>query len=249
MESKIKAGDVFKTNQGCTCTVILYKNQTSILIEFNDKHKHRAVVRSKHLQSGYVKNPYHPSVRGRGFLGVGKFSAYCNGKVTDEYKKWSSMFRRCYSEVDAKDRSHYSDCEIHEDWFNFQNFASWLANNKSYQPDYHLDKDLIFLGNRVYSPKACCLVPIEINNLFLDPKSKSRNLPLGVKADSRSGRFIASMRMDSKNKHIGSFDTPQDAHQAYVVAKESYAKEVANKWRGHIDERVYDALMNWRVTQ
>lgn len=247
MEGEIKAGDVFKTNQGCTCTVILYKNQTNILIEFNDQNKHRATVRAKHLRSGYVKNPYHPSVRGRGFMGVGQFNAYQDGKVTDEYKKWSSMFRRCYSEVDAKDRNHYSDCEIHEDWFNFQNFALWLTKNKSYSPDYHLDKDLIILGNRVYSPRACCLVPIEINNLLLDPKSKSRKLPVGVKKDSRSGRFIASMRMDSKNKHIGSFGTPQEAHEAYVSTKEAYVKEIANHWRGRIDERVYEALMNWRV--
>lgn len=247
MERKIKVGDVFETNQGCTCTVILYKSRTSILIEFNDQHKHRAIVRAKHLQSGYVKNPYHPSVRGKGFLGVGEFSAYFNGKVTDEYKKWSSMFRRCYSEADSKHRSHYSDCEIHEDWFNFQNFALWLTKDKNYKPDYHLDKDLIFSGNRVYSPEACCLVPIEINNLLLDPKSKSRKLPVGVKVDSRSGRFVASMRMRSKNRHIGSFETPQEAHDAYVKVKEAYVKQVAKKWRGQIDERVYDALISWRV--
>lgn len=249
MEREIKVGDAFKTNQGCTCTVISYKNQTSVLIEFNDQYKHRATVRAKHLITGYVKNPYHPSVRGRGFMGTGKFSAYCDGKVTDEYKKWSSMFRRCYSEIDAKDRRHYSDCEVHEDWFNFQEFALWLTKNENYKLEYHLDKDLIFLGNRVYSSEACCLVPIEINNLLLDPKSKSRKLPLGVKVDGRSGRFIASMRMSSKNQHIGSFSDPQEAHQAYVSAKEAYVKEVAHKWRGRIDERVYDALMNWRVVQ
>ena len=31
------------------------------------------------------------------------------------------------------------------------------------------------------------------------------------------------------------------------VTKEAYIKEVANKWKGQIDPRVYEALMNCQV--
>ena len=34
---------------------------------------------------------------------------------------------------------------------------------------------------------------------------------------------------------------------AYKTAKEIYIKELANKWKGKIDDRAYEALMNYAV--
>ena len=34
---------------------------------------------------------------------------------------------------------------------------------------------------------------------------------------------------------------------AYDTAKESFVKEQAEKWRGQIDDRAYNALMNYEV--
>ena len=34
---------------------------------------------------------------------------------------------------------------------------------------------------------------------------------------------------------------------AYKVAKEAFVKEQANKWKGKIDDRAYNALMNYEV--
>ena len=48
-------------------------------------------------------------------------------------------------------------------------------------------------------------------------------------------------------KWLGGFDTPEEAFLAYKQAKEAYIKEVANKWKGQIDPKVYEALMNWNV--
>ena len=47
---------------------------------------------------------------------------------------------------------------------------------------------------------------------------------------------------------IGRYTTPEEAFQAYKQAKEAYIKEVANKWKDQIDNRVYEALMNWGVS-
>lgn len=33
----------------------------------------------------------------------------------------------------------------------------------------------------------------------------------------------------------------------YKREKERYIKEVAKKWKGKIDEKVYEALINWEV--
>ena len=54
--------------------------------------------------------------------------------------------------------------------------------------------------------------------------------------------------MKSTNEDIKkSFDTPEEAFQAYKIAKEQYIKEVANKWRDKISENVHKALINYTI--
>ena len=43
------------------------------------------------------------------------------------------------------------------------------------------------------------------------------------------------------------FKTELEAFNAYKEAKESFVKEQANKWKGKIDERAYQALINYTV--
>ena len=50
-----------------------------------------------------------------------------------------------------------------------------------------------------------------------------------------------------KAKYIGLYDTEIEAFNAYKQAKESYLKELANKWKGKIDDRAYDDLMKYDV--
>ena len=50
-----------------------------------------------------------------------------------------------------------------------------------------------------------------------------------------------------KPENLGYFKTEIEAFNAYKTAKESFVKEQAEKWKGKIDERAYNALMNYRV--
>ena len=50
-----------------------------------------------------------------------------------------------------------------------------------------------------------------------------------------------------KKEYLGSFKTELEAFNAYKKAKESFVKELANKWKDKIDERAYEALMNYQV--
>ena len=54
-------------------------------------------------------------------------------------------------------------------------------------------------------------------------------------------------RNKGKPKYLGSFTTEIEAFNAYKQTKENYIKELANKWKGKVDERAYEALMNYTV--
>ena len=47
--------------------------------------------------------------------------------------------------------------------------------------------------------------------------------------------------------YLGVFETPKQAFQVYKQAKEDYIKEVAEEYKGKIDNRLYEALMNYEV--
>lgn len=100
-------------------------------------------------------------------------------------------------------------------------------------------------GNKIYSPKTCCIVPREINTLFLKRESSRGDWPIGVYKKRK--KFSACISSKIKNIGLGTFNTPDEAFQAYKVAKEKYIKQVADKWKGKIDERVYEAMYNYEV--
>ena len=56
-------------------------------------------------------------------------------------------------------------------------------------------------------------------------------------------------RSGSKGKHeyLGYFTTEIEAYNTYKQAKESFIKEQAEKWKGKIDDRAYEALMKYTV--
>ena len=50
-----------------------------------------------------------------------------------------------------------------------------------------------------------------------------------------------------RREHLGYFNTEVEAFNAYKAAKEAFIKEQANKWKGEIDGRAYEALMSYTV--
>lgn len=67
---KTRVGEVFTSNEGCEFVIIEYNGATNVVIEFCDKHKARVHTQYGSCRNGKVKNPYHPSVYGKGYLGL-----------------------------------------------------------------------------------------------------------------------------------------------------------------------------------
>lgn len=157
------------SNEGCEMKIIEYKNANNIWVEFQDKHRAKVCTTYNNFKKGEVKNPYHPNVYGVGYYGQGKYKSSINGKPTKVYNHWRDMLRRCYDPYYLNKEPTYIDCYVCEEWHNFQNFSEWFYKHYYEIPNerIELDKDILFKGNKIYSPETCILVPQRINTLFI----------------------------------------------------------------------------------
>ena len=61
-----------------------------------------------------------------------------------------------------------------------QIFSDWSDENKYKCGErLHIYKDILYPGNKIYSPDTCILVPQRINLLFMNKPNK-RGLPNGI---------------------------------------------------------------------
>lgn len=190
--------------------------------------------------NGRIKNKNYPLVYGVGCIGYGKYSRKTH---TVFYDLWNGMIGRCYDKKELNRRPTYSDCSVDEYFLNFQNFAKWCDDN--YIIGFRIDKDILFKGNRVYSAKTCCFVPVEINGLFVLCNKNRGKYPLSV-SKTEYGKFISNSNSLSIG-YLGTYDCPIDAFNAYKIAKENRIKVLANKFKDKITPECYNALMNWTI--
>lgn len=244
----VKEGDFFLTNEGCDVIVLYYKNSKNVWVEFLDSFGHRCKVESKQLTLGTIKNPYHKSVKGVGYLGVGKYRCSIKGVLTREYVAWSSAMSRSYSLATKSRNTNYKDCTVHPDWHNFQNFAEWYVKQKGYGLGYELDKDLLEEGNKEYSAVTCCLVPKEINNFLVLRKNDRGEHPLGVRYNKNTKSFLSRIQVGGKRVELGNFSDSDEAFKVYKKNKEFLASLLAYKYESTIDERVFKYLLKFKVT-
>lgn len=246
-----RIGEQFKTNEGYIITIIDYKNAHNVTIQFQDKYKTILEDREyRHCRNGSIKNPHHPSVYGVGYLGIGDYkNRDINGKETREYKEWHGMMQRGFDEKLKERYSTYKDVLVEEWLFNFQNYCRWREQNY-YEIEgeiMDLDKDILYKGNKIYSRDTMIFVPHRINSLLINCKNKRGKHPIGVTFHKRDGKYYAQCRTLNNHKHLGSYDTPEEAFRVYKEFKEAYIKEVADEYKDKIPQELYDAMYAWEV--
>lgn len=84
-----------------------------------------------------------------------------------------------------------------------------------------LDKDILYLENKIYSPETCIFVPHWLNGFVEHNKLTRGKYKLGVMWDTGKGKFRAT----SNQKFLGRFDTEEEAHQAWLYFKTSSLEE------------------------
>ena len=245
MSGKMKIGSKYKVNCGASLTIVEDLGWDNVIVKFDSGYVTKA--QRSCILNGKVRDKLFRSVYGVGYHGVGEYD-WASHKVA--YQTWVDVLKRVH--VEKKSRTSYLDVSVCDEWHNFQNFAKWfyeqdLSETKDGNGKrYDLDKDILVKGSKMYSPETCCFVHSEINCLFIRNKRFRGNLPIGV---TKSGkRFAARLSKGFDNRvFLESFKTETEAYLSYKKAKEMYLKELAEKWKGKIDDKVYEALMTYEV--
>ena len=187
-------------------------------------------------------------VRGIGVKG-NKYPSSISREHVKEYKLWESMLDRCTDKWKIKSPT-YAGVTCSENFKSYSFFYEWcqeqvgFGNIDSKGIFWHLDKDILVKGNKVYSEDNCVFIPQRINNLLLKvDKARGKDL-LGVFYREDKGKFMCSC---SPKGYLGLFNNSQEAFVAYKNYKEALIKSVANEYKDRLDQRVYQALINYTV--
>lgn len=133
------------------------------------------------------------------------------------YTAWAAMLKRCYSAKFKAEFPTYQDKYVCESWLVFSNFKTWF--DSYYRPSWQLDKDTLKPGNKEYGPDFCLYIPPQINTFLSDCGRARGDYKKGVHKDKRTNRFISSIREGGKKKYLGTYETEDEAHSAWVIAK------------------------------
>ena len=240
-------GKVCKSKSSGDFKILKYNNNRNVAIQFVNTG-YETTVELVQVKRGNVKDPYSPSVHGVGILGT-KYSNTINGVRTKEYVLWQSMLRRCYSDFYKKKHPTYEGCEVSDNFKSYEYFYEWCHNQIGFDNEgWHLDKDLLVKGNKVYSEDSCIFIPKEINLLLTKSTASRGEHLIGVYWSKTNKAFRACVNKNKgASEHLGYFKTEIEAFNTYKVAKESFIKEQADKWKSQIDPRAYNALMKYKV--
>lgn len=191
---------------------------------------------TKEVVSGCIKDKLHPHIAGVGFQGVGKYTSKKEHMVC--YQAWSDMIKRCYAPKLERIARTYKGVTVHKDWFNYQNYADWYFSN--YRDGWVIDKDLLFLDNKVYSDKTCVCIPRELNS-FLGGGIKN-----GVHFNNIKKVWVAQCNNseltyngNKKQTYLGSYKTEEEALAAYKVFKLDKTEMFQEKFGAVVPDRVF----------
>ena len=240
-------GKVCKSKSSGDFKILKYNDAYNVEIQFINTG-FETVVELGNIRNGGVKDSYSPSVYGVGILGT-KYPSKINGVITKEYVLWKNMLKRCYSDKYQNKYPTYIDCEASDKFKSYEYFYEWCHKQVGFDNQgWHLDKDLLTKGNKVYSEDSCIFIPQEINSLLINNTASRGEHLIGVYWNKRANAFVSRVNKNKgESEWLGYFNTELEAFNTYKQAKESFVKEQAEKWKDQIDPRAYEALMNYTV--
>ena len=239
-------GAVFKTNNYGDVEVTEYIDSHNITVKFLNTGAIKNTTASA-LTTGILKDSEVHDTHKYGVMDMP--NELQKGKPKPrEYSIWNGIRQRCYNENNRDNLMSYKGIKMSDNFKLYSYFKEWCHKQIGFNEDgWHLDKDILVKGNKVYSEDTCCFVPPEINCTITNNKSVRGRFPQGVTYNRTKTRYRAKIRRGAKLESLGTYDTPEEAFYAYKPIKEACIKSLAEKWKDKIDPRVYESLMRWEI--
>jgi len=242
-----RIGEISYSNIGNEkMTIIKYIKADKVVIKFESGYITTKTYRA--FKRGEIRNPYYKSLYNVGFIGEGKYKIRDNNKISRRYKIWWHMLRRCYDIESYEKKNSYAPCIVCDEWHNFQNFARWYDENYYPIPNeiMCIDKDILFKGNKIYSPETCVFVPKCINSLFTKRDVDRGEYAIGA-SKNKNDKYVSQCNLDGIITYLGAYDTPEEAFFVYKDFKEKTIKEMADRYKKYLPEELHSAMYKYEV--
>lgn len=159
------------------------------------------------------------------------------------------MLRRCYSEASLAKGPSYRGCRVSDEFLEFQTFAEWANSQVGFGlPKYHLDKDILLAGNRVYSSDIAVFVPCDLNVFLTSAAAKRGQYPQGVSWKTSHAQYVSQIKDCGVVKHLGLFYSLESAKDAYAKAKTQAGRGWGLRLRNGeflVDNKVITTMENY----
>ena len=245
---KIRLGESRRMNCGEIATIVKYNSAHDMTIKFE---KTNELIECEYVdfRRRGIMSHFSPSVYEMGIIGLTS-TVNEKGKQLDSYCCWVAMLSRCYSDKLHILQPTYLECNTCKEWLNYGSFAKWY-NKNFYEIENQkmcLDKDILFKGNKVYSPETCVFAPNDINVLFTKHDAKRGNYPIGVTYLKKNNKYRARCKYGKgESIYLGQYNTPNEAFYIYKDYKEGVVKAIADKYKNKIPQNLYDAMYKYKV--
>lgn len=173
---------------------------------------------------------YNSGGRGKGY------PAKTSDGILREYDHWRRMLQRAYDTRWKLKHNTYNDCKVSEDWFDYQTFAKDYHECKYKTEKSDLDKDLLVLGNKLYSKELCVYLPEELNKAIMI----RGNISVFHKRDSIFETIC-------NGQYLGRSNNPLDLADLWLDVKYNHIATLAIKYKDVISPAAYKSLMNIKI--
>ena len=150
------------------------------------------------------------------------------------YLVWYQMIQRTTNPERQARCPTYKDTWVCEEWKLFSNFLNWCLAN-GHRKELQLDKDILDIGNKCYSPDTCVFVSHALNCLLIFKQSNNSGLPTGVTYQEFNSRgykltkpYQVQFKINGKKKYFGTYTTPEEAGLVYGREKSKVILDKAN---------------------
>lgn len=162
---------------------------------------------------------------------------------TEKSHKYENMKTRVMRECYHRYNPAYIGTEIWDGWLGKEGrkrFYQWVDDHYYVidEETIELDKDLLKIGNRIYSPETCLFLPKSVNStLSACYRQVEEELPMGVRYGIGGGYCPIT--------GSGTYATPEEAYEVNVGRVKAKLEVLAEVYYGRVPMEVYNAMLNW----